>query len=932
MAYEACIPLLATVLVVTAGAEETGATVSMYDLVAVIPHIVQDEWKDFALKLGASPDVVNILEDRDGDWRTTRALRKILADFEQKEGNTEKSRQRLIDACKSVGLGELLDRSLTRKETFYHFDKQIFSDNTNLYQEALLSGETSVVRSRIVVVGKDSVGKTSLIDTLLLKPFSEKNSTLGVKITLVTITAANWREENGSDYADKGIATAILDIERKMPSKISEEQQTVKNLSMDSSEYEQYKLIRSNVLAEGKRARDSLVLTVWDHGGQEAFLPAHSALLGDYSLFSTGIYLIVFNQAELLSDPAQSFLRDESGLSKQELHFFETNSDYLSTWMTHITIAHGWTQTDDEYDIVPPPTFLVGTHDNHSQAHQNRADQKIILEQLVERKQYQKHLVRTEGNEIFWRVENSESGKPGKDPGQRLREKIELLTTEYWRKLRKSKPEVGRLPARWFKVEKELYRMTNVTVAVDDLRNIAKEHLVENLNEFYLLLNYLQSLGIILFYPETKGIERTIFIKPQWLVDVICSFLTAKQPRAAKHKTDWDTARTNGSVSMSLAQYFLKSAGVDESRQTSVLAILELLDIVCLPNASIGVQESAFLYVPYLIQKNDTETLQFWKRESSWKFPYPIIFAPAVSMSVDNFPEPLYFRLVTRCLRKYPSARLTRNRCRFRSEKFSFELVYFQKRYVIAYIEHKSSDMAESHLRRVSSRLLKFLRSELEEARLNGMKGFLVDVCIQTDIFTAGRIEDRKLVLLDQCLQRHDPVVNRGNDEIWLDELESPERVFWWNENETESDDQVSETVRTSEGIVFQLVFTVFIVLGVIWAIEFTLCGVKKLEGHSVYEMTLKELVDIIVDCGHHKWRSIGLKLNFKWRELVSLTNDYPTERNEYKLRSLLEEYQETNGDCKETKMALLQSCIEAKIGGLVRDSLIKKGYFWEIN
>ena len=96
--------------------------------------------------------------------------------------------------------------------------------------------------------------------------------------------------------------------------------------------------------------------------------------------------------------------------------------------------------------------------------------------------------------------------------------------------------------------------------------------------------------------------------------------------------------------------------------------------------------------------------------------------------------------------------------------------------------------------------------------------------------------------------------------------------------------------------------------------------------------MTLKELVDIIVDCGHHKWRSIGLKLNFKWRELVSLTNDYPTERNEYKLRSLLEEYQETNGDCKETKMALLQSCIEAKIGGLVRDSLIKKGYFWEIN
>ena len=33
-------------------------------------------------------------------------------------------------------------------------------------------------------------------------------------------------------------------------------------------------------------------------------------------------------------------------------------------------------------------------------------------------------------------------------------------------------------------------------------------------------------------------------------------------------------------------------------------------------------------------------------------------------------------------------------------------------------------------------------------------------------------------------------------------------------------------------GIVFQLVFTVFIVLGVIWAIEFTLCGVKKLEGY----------------------------------------------------------------------------------------------------
>ena len=87
----------------------------MKTLVSAIVDIGKHKWEDIAIDLGLSFNEVTTLTNDYPTWSSSMKLRRILADFEASEGDSEKSRQQLIDACYNVKVGGALQTKLARE-------------------------------------------------------------------------------------------------------------------------------------------------------------------------------------------------------------------------------------------------------------------------------------------------------------------------------------------------------------------------------------------------------------------------------------------------------------------------------------------------------------------------------------------------------------------------------------------------------------------------------------------------------------------------------------------------------------------------------------------------------------------------------------------------------------------------------------------------
>eukprot|EP00118_Oscarella_pearsei_P022703 m.265346 g.265346 ORF g.265346 m.265346 type:complete len:701 (+) comp40486_c0_seq5:448-2550(+) len=519
-----------------------------------------------------------------------------------------------------------------------------------------------------------------------------------------------------------------------------------------------------------KEDEDLFVIHLWDHGGQEAYLPAHVALLGDYSEFSSGIYIIAFNQSKLLTAPAPlSVFRCKDGADTvQPLCLMEKNVDYLSYWMTAIQIAHPYADgksrcMGEKEDITSPPTFLVGTYDKAEGSAKCREKNEEALDELISEKDYWGHLVQSD--QIYWPVENSDSGKPGRFPGAEIRKKVEKLALDYW--------EDKRHPIRWLKFEQCLLKApawNKVKVGSEEYpQQIVKKELAiaiavyacnMPMSEVEVALKYLSSLGVILYYPQVDELKGEVFVDPQWLIDVVCSFITAKKPEKGVPRYHWKRAKEYGKVNVRyLAKHFLEESHVNAENHSTILHILEYLDILCNPEPSLPLDKVDYVFVPALLSASQGLPSFISASYPPKRCPPPLIFAP---VGVHAFPEPLFFRLVVRCLRektynKFPKlAELKRNICTFTTKSnVKFEICLYRKCYMVLSILSCDFERKPEQLKTFPD-LRDFVCFGLNEARKNGMKGFKYEVCVQPGIREKSKngddckIVDKRLILLGQ--------------------------------------------------------------------------------------------------------------------------------------------------------------------------------------
>ena len=88
----------------------------MDELVQAIVEVGQGRWRNIALQFGWDFEKRQNLVTDYPSWASKDRLRKIVSDYKSSEGDNESSRQRLIDVCKKVGIGDALRDALNFRE------------------------------------------------------------------------------------------------------------------------------------------------------------------------------------------------------------------------------------------------------------------------------------------------------------------------------------------------------------------------------------------------------------------------------------------------------------------------------------------------------------------------------------------------------------------------------------------------------------------------------------------------------------------------------------------------------------------------------------------------------------------------------------------------------------------------------------------------
>ena len=93
----------------------TGANVSMNVLVEAIMEIGEKKWLQISMEIGFSFSAGGPAGGLGGPRQrlnSKKRLERILSAFQRQEGDSETTRQRLIDACYNVGIGKDLEKAL----------------------------------------------------------------------------------------------------------------------------------------------------------------------------------------------------------------------------------------------------------------------------------------------------------------------------------------------------------------------------------------------------------------------------------------------------------------------------------------------------------------------------------------------------------------------------------------------------------------------------------------------------------------------------------------------------------------------------------------------------------------------------------------------------------------------------------------------------
>ena len=554
--------------------------------------------------------------------------------------------------------------------------------------------------------------------------------------------------------------------------------------------------------AELEQSKMMMLITLCDRGGQERFLMTHAALMADSSDYSATAYMIVMDGTKSLADPIpQCLFRPKQGSEQLVMERFgpKTRRELLAYHMNCIKMAHPSVSEGpflgQDYVKRAPVTFAVSTREDETKNMDPKflEEQEEILQDVVQKNKFGDHMMLAEKNpnKLTFRVDNTRSGTKNPDPVvMKVKEIFVAMVRSLW-------SQRQAIPLPWAVLDKLLGRVSQLAgnegkiLDIDEVCELARKFCdILTVGECRSALKYLSSLSTIAFYSNVSELERKVFTDLQWLVNVLTVFVTVfdKKNIPPYLWEDIYKVENEGLMSWHLAQYLLENEGVNENQFVAILQVMHLFDIICPMNTSPEMPKSVLavgqsFFIPCLLAQIYERQMVWQQNDSSTRFPPSLIFRPE---GFDATPEPIYFRLVSRCASEYAHRPMLKRRYAVfhvnDDLELDLELVYHKLRYIIATVYSPDDEISTNELKQQCSITRQFLIRQLNEVKKRGLDGIKFTVCVNpppAEAEVADLIDDDCLVCIDDYPQKKS-LINRKNERV--SRRQFPTLDLWFND------------------------------------------------------------------------------------------------------------------------------------------------------
>ena len=341
------------------------------------------------------------------------------------------------------------------------------NDSIFKYLQSLLQGCEQIYRMKIMLVGQENVGKTSLLRSLTefianKRKVISSNSSAGIDKTLSSATGLTSMSTDGIDIGQLDFKVQIKNEPGNNSTLLSGGSGGSGGLSGSS--------IRRQT---GSITKAKVDLSVWDFAGQEIYYTTHQFFLSDRAL-----YIVVFNMAKNEEDSRVEY------------------------WLKSINAR-----------VPDAPILIVGTH----------ADDPICT------KEYQNDVLKALQNKYCSQYPNifgihaisciSQDGILSLDD---LIQNVVISQPFMGENIPRTFIELENL----INVEK-LERKPPV-ISWDEFTNFGRICNIRDQNHLSAAASWLHNMGTIIYFQKHEGLNDIVILDPQWLTDVMSSIITTK--------------------------------------------------------------------------------------------------------------------------------------------------------------------------------------------------------------------------------------------------------------------------------------------------------------------------------------------------------------------------------------------------------------------
>eukprot|EP00057_Strongylocentrotus_purpuratus_P014524 XP_011668998.1 PREDICTED: uncharacterized protein LOC752124 isoform X1 [Strongylocentrotus purpuratus] len=497
------------------------------------------------------------------------------------------------------------------------------------YAEAAQAGTKKVFRTRLMLVGQERVGKTSLKKTLTGQGFDENEAiTDGVETTNsceISIEVAKaggkmWsihkkgheNEDTKEDEYSKALADEIAKRLIVAPPQNQESSEplsdTTDGRGLNPEEAEDFvldtveapkakeeddnmpnqiaslveKMLKEQVrlkeigTARTDNGREGVSLSIWDFAGHDIYYTTHQVFLT-----WRAIYVIVFDLSRSLDSVVPPESRDEyyemaKGGAKSELTCLEFINFWLCSIFAHaVAPSSVRSKNTSKTAQKSPPIFIVGTHRESVKGDAKEKKKKIDsafgkIRKSIKKKPFECHVVPK-----YYAIENSLEDKD--EELVELRRHIEKVAME--------EPYIGEeIPLRWLLFEEALAADKINYMSLDQMKELTQPVGMESERELLTMLTFYHDLGYVVYYggieDQQSLLRDMVILNPQWLIDVFKQVITILDPaeRDGIVSDAWTTLEEDGILEDRLIQHMWQ--GFLEQKE-ALVKLMAKFDLIC---------------------------------------------------------------------------------------------------------------------------------------------------------------------------------------------------------------------------------------------------------------------------------------------------------------------------------------------------------------